>query len=137
LDFVACPPIDPTPSNQPQYRQDNDKKRALEEIDFTHAPDTARAAKGSRLCNAVEDLPKFRNYQEQQWQVQYQQLLEYKTTHGHCCVPNEYKPNPVLGRWVSTSDAFFNGVLFSLNDFTDPQLLFPFCRSNAKGINTS
>lgn len=114
------PPFDPTKSNfsEPQQNNDknNDKKRVLEEPSFTYAIIATPARKRSRLCNVVEvgdessaegdAHPKFRDYQEQQWQEQFQGLLEYKAKHGHCCVPNSYDPNPTLGRWVSTSNAF-------------------------------
>ncbi|CAJ1929344.1 unnamed protein product [Cylindrotheca closterium] len=95
---IPEPPLLPIPSDEPESRQA--KKRVLKEPAFTHVPSTARAPKRSRLSHSVEDLPKIRNYQGQQWQEQYQGLLEYKAKHGHCCVPNAYPPNPVLGRWV-------------------------------------
>ncbi|CAJ1929336.1 unnamed protein product [Cylindrotheca closterium] len=100
-------PFDLNLSIELEPHPQNDKKRFLEEPTFLNTEPPA--SKRSRICNVVEDdessqeeesLPKFRNYQEQQWQEQYQGLLEFKAKHGHCCVPNSYPPNPVLGRWV-------------------------------------
>ena len=36
------------------------------------------------------------------WEVRFQQLVEYKRVHGKCNVPREYNANPQLGNWVST-----------------------------------
>jgi len=35
------------------------------------------------------------------WEEMFAQLVEYKTVHGHCNVPNKYPQNPELGRWVA------------------------------------
>ena len=65
-------------------------------------PDVATSA--ARVTPPVETgYPRFRNYQEIQWQKQFQALLQYKQKHGHCCVPNKHDENPVLGRWVSST----------------------------------
>ena len=34
------------------------------------------------------------------WEARFQELVEYKQVHGSCNVPNRYKANPQLGRWV-------------------------------------
>ena len=36
------------------------------------------------------------------WEIRFQQLVEYKRVHGNCNVPHEYKANPQLGTWVRT-----------------------------------
>jgi hypothetical protein len=36
------------------------------------------------------------------WGQRFQQLVEYKQTHGDCKVPNEYSDNPQLSSWVMT-----------------------------------
>ena len=36
------------------------------------------------------------------WDERFQQLVEYKKQNGHCRVPQRYKANPQLGRWVNT-----------------------------------
>lgn len=124
LDYVMGPsqpePVMQTPAIEHQLHQLNNRKRALEEASFAHAPVTAPTSKRSRhdMCHVVElddessemdeALPKFRDYQEQQWQEQYQRLLEFKAKNGHCCVPNTYEPNRTLGRWVSSSSGCSN-----------------------------
>ena len=35
------------------------------------------------------------------WEVRFQQLVDYKRVHGNCNVPWMYKENPQLGRWVT------------------------------------
>jgi len=35
------------------------------------------------------------------WDKSYQQLVEYKNTYAHCNVPQKWKENPTLGKWVS------------------------------------
>lgn len=40
--------------------------------------------------------------QEAQWEERLAELLAFKAEHGHCRVPQTYKPNPPLGWWVST-----------------------------------
>ena len=34
------------------------------------------------------------------WEVRFQQLVDYKRVHRHCIVPQHYKANRHLGRWV-------------------------------------
>ena len=34
------------------------------------------------------------------WAERFEELKQFKAEHGHCCVPNSYEPNIVLGRWV-------------------------------------
>jgi hypothetical protein len=35
------------------------------------------------------------------WRQRFQELVEYKQTHGHCSVPQQYGDNPQLGVWVT------------------------------------
>ena len=37
---------------------------------------------------------------EDAWMDRYFQLEEYYKTHGDCLLPEDYRPNPVLGKWV-------------------------------------
>jgi len=39
-------------------------------------------------------------YQKESWDVMFDRLLEYKARNGDCRVPQYYKENPKLGRWV-------------------------------------
>ena len=36
------------------------------------------------------------------WEVRFQELVEYKRVYGNCNVPQRYKANTQLGRWVYT-----------------------------------
>ncbi|CAJ1950842.1 unnamed protein product [Cylindrotheca closterium] len=44
--------------------------------------------------------PRFRPYQEKQWQEQFEELLSFKEKHGHCLVPHSFEENQTLSRWV-------------------------------------
>jgi len=39
-------------------------------------------------------------YQKESWDVMFDRLVEYKAKNGDCRVPQYYKENPKLGRWV-------------------------------------
>mmetsp|Transcript_1646 Transcript_1646/g.2177 ORF Transcript_1646/g.2177 Transcript_1646/m.2177 type:complete len:455 (-) Transcript_1646:377-1741(-) len=41
------------------------------------------------------------------WNIMYNHLVEYKTKHQNCLVPNRYKQMPQLGSWVSTQRRHF------------------------------
>jgi hypothetical protein len=43
---------------------------------------------------------RFRVYQAEKWMVKFEELVEYKKTHGHCQVPHSYKQSPTLARWA-------------------------------------
>lgn len=57
----------------------------------------------NKITNVQDDegLPRFRDYQEDKWQMQLAALVEFRKKNGHCCVPNKCDENPMLGRWVS------------------------------------
>ncbi|CAJ1954452.1 unnamed protein product [Cylindrotheca closterium] len=44
--------------------------------------------------------PSYRPYQEEQWAIQFEELLKYKARHGHCRIPNACHSNSSLSRWV-------------------------------------
>jgi uncharacterized protein YbgA (DUF1722 family) len=37
---------------------------------------------------------------DKQWNMQYEQLVEFKRNNGHCLVPKSYEQDQSLGRWV-------------------------------------
>jgi len=41
------------------------------------------------------------------WDERFQQLVEYREQNGHCLVPQKYKANSQLGRWVDTQRRFY------------------------------
>ncbi|CAJ1959494.1 unnamed protein product [Cylindrotheca closterium] len=54
--------------------------------------------KKRRISN--DQQPRFRGYQEKQWEEQFEELLKFKEQEGHCLVPHTYPENQVLSRWV-------------------------------------
>ena len=40
------------------------------------------------------------------WYIRFEQLVQYKRTHGNCNVPRNYELNKELGRWVSNQQNF-------------------------------
>lgn len=68
----------------------NSNKRSVEEDDV--APKRRRVLEDSNT--------RFRPYQQEQWDARYEQLLTFKKTCGHCCVPHTFEENPTLSRWV-------------------------------------
>jgi hypothetical protein len=43
---------------------------------------------------------RFRPYQAEQWDLKFDELLEFKQRYGHCGVPHTYQENRALARWV-------------------------------------
>ena len=39
-------------------------------------------------------------YKPEKWDEKYQQLVDFKSTHGHCLVPHNWIHNPSLAQWV-------------------------------------
>jgi uncharacterized protein YbgA (DUF1722 family) len=46
------------------------------------------------------------------WHRQYEKLVEFKRTNGHCMVPSKYKQEKSLGSWVSTQRSNHRNDLF-------------------------
>jgi hypothetical protein len=38
---------------------------------------------------------------DRQWEEMFAKLEQYRIEHGNCLVPNDYKEDPSIGRWVS------------------------------------
>ncbi|CAJ1929463.1 unnamed protein product [Cylindrotheca closterium] len=53
-----------------------------------------------RRISSSDQQPRFRWYQEQQWEEQFEELLKFKEEQGHCLVPHTYPKNQALARWV-------------------------------------
>lgn len=47
-----------------------------------------------------EDMTRFRDYQSKQWDETFEELLKFRSVHGHCQVPHDFKENRPLSRWV-------------------------------------
>lgn len=60
--------------------------------------------KEEQLCETQDrsalDLCQFRHYQEEQWNVMYEQLCAYRNRMGHCNVPYTDEENAPLARWI-------------------------------------
>ena len=63
--------------------------------DQEHLSVTMRATLNDEVVN-----PRFRVYQDAQWQEQFEALLKYKQQFGHCNVPHTYEHDLALSRWV-------------------------------------
>ena len=50
--------------------------------------------------DASADSKRFREYQSQQWDDAFRELLDFRRAHGHCQVPHDFKENRSLSRWV-------------------------------------
>jgi hypothetical protein len=61
-------------------------------------------AKRQRLAHPQTDefycALRFRPYQAEQWDLKFDELLEFKQRYGHCGVPHTYQENRALARWV-------------------------------------
>ncbi|KAL3933402.1 MAG: hypothetical protein SGBAC_010415 [Bacillariaceae sp.] len=77
----------PLPSQSQKKRARSDQQLAI-----LDAPNT--------MDDSSERKPRFRGYQKDQWDQQYQDLLIFKEKHGHCHVQHTYQENPALARWA-------------------------------------
>lgn len=69
------------------------------EPDYGVQAEAAAAAAASNLSGSPHDVETFH--------LRLAQLEQYKTVNGHPNVPETYKENPLLGRWVSQQRAMF------------------------------
>jgi hypothetical protein len=83
----------------------NNNKRCADAWIQTQESDQKRRRTTAPFINNVsgsdDTSPRFRLYQQNQWDVQFQELLAFKKEQGHCCVPNKFLESPILSRWVS------------------------------------
>jgi superfamily II DNA or RNA helicase len=42
------------------------------------------------------------------WELSFSKLTDFKSQYGHCRVPQQYKPDPQLGKWVSHQRGFYS-----------------------------
>jgi hypothetical protein len=47
-----------------------------------------------------DDKERFREYQNDQWNERYEELINFKEKFGHCIVPHNYEENLQLAQWV-------------------------------------
>lgn len=58
-----------------------------------------------------------------EWELRYQQLLEYKQKYGDCKVPQHYKENKALGKWVAKQREQFKLMKKGHHTFLTPYRL--------------
>lgn len=63
-------------------------------------PSTTSAPLPKKRRVSKNQEPRFRGYQETQWQEQFEELLKFKEAQGNCLVPHTYPENQILSRWV-------------------------------------
>ncbi|KAL3933401.1 MAG: hypothetical protein SGBAC_010414 [Bacillariaceae sp.] len=56
--------------------------------------------KRARSDSSEHTQPRYRSYQNDQWDQRYQDLLKFKEKQGHCHVQHTYQENPALARWA-------------------------------------
>lgn len=68
----------------------------------TIEPEMIPCAKRQRMTEEEDEdaARRFRPYQAEQWTEKFEELLEFRKTRGHCCVPHTFEENPSLARWV-------------------------------------
>jgi hypothetical protein len=73
----------------------------------TQEPEQKRRRTTAHFINNIsgsdDTSPRFRPYQQKQWDDQFQELLAFKKARGHCCVPHKSEETPILSRWVSAA----------------------------------
>ncbi|CAJ1945914.1 unnamed protein product [Cylindrotheca closterium] len=80
------------------FQQSQGKKRAR--LDQQLVVDSTSRTDHDHEGEAGRTKSRFRDYQKDQWDQQFLELLKFKETHGHCHVPHTYKENPALARWA-------------------------------------
>lgn len=61
-----------------------------------HSSDDDCSATSSSNDNALN----FRAYQAENWTEKFEELLRFRSEHGHCLVPNSFDEKPFLAQWV-------------------------------------
>ena len=59
-----------------------------------------KSTKNNGNNNKRDTSKRFRSYQAENWTEKYEELLDFRLTHGHCLVPNCFPINPSLAEWV-------------------------------------
>lgn len=74
------------------------KKRERTQSFSTTDDDDGHSTDGTE--DSDEAQIKFRAYQAENWTEKFEELLEFRSIHGHCLVPNSYDANQPLAQWV-------------------------------------
>lgn len=87
------------------YRLVEHRRKRLDEVGFVwSARDGGVIVEKSvnEQGGGVGGLRITRNSYDDQWDMMFNRLKQYKEKHGHCLVPKRYKEDPKLGTWVDT-----------------------------------
>jgi hypothetical protein len=79
----------------------NSYKRTQDQLDL----DQGAQPKSKRLRKVLPQMDeyhtlRFRPFQADQWDLKFDELIDWKKEHGHCNVPYTFLENPPLARWV-------------------------------------
>lgn len=88
------------------FRLTEKRRQRLEEVGFCWSAREGEKSAAAELSEGGGAGPFYhritRNSYDDQWDVMFALLEEYKRQHGDCLVPKRYAPNPKLGTWVDT-----------------------------------
>eukprot|EP00980_Cylindrotheca_fusiformis_P006910 scaffold1442_cov128-Cylindrotheca_fusiformis.AAC.31 len=102
------------------FRLTEGRRKRLEEVGFAWS--AREVEKGTEVARVT------RNTYDDQWDIMFDKLKEYKEVHGDCLVPKRYKENPKLGTWVDTQRVQFKKlqkILASKGKNTEPTIEAP------------
>eukprot|EP00339_Tiarina_fusa_P023035 CAMPEP_0117032610 /NCGR_PEP_ID=MMETSP0472-20121206/23366_1 /TAXON_ID=693140 ORGANISM="Tiarina fusus, Strain LIS" /NCGR_SAMPLE_ID=MMETSP0472 /ASSEMBLY_ACC=CAM_ASM_000603 /LENGTH=355 /DNA_ID=CAMNT_0004741303 /DNA_START=71 /DNA_END=1138 /DNA_ORIENTATION=+ len=91
---ASCSALQPPPSKRPRT------VIAVEEDVVCSSSVSGQAMAPCASSTLDEKSHRFRAYQSEQWWDRFQDMLDFKRDHDHCCVPNTYAANPHLAQWV-------------------------------------
>lgn len=94
-------PLMTSPLDMPEQPRDVSNTSFTDEVYHHISPSPLTEEISRKRCfEEMEDLPRFRDFQAEQWSDRFHELCEYKRSNGNCLVPHRYDENPVLARWV-------------------------------------
>lgn len=92
-----------------EHGDETPPKRSLElppstvEVNFStqdetlnHVVDQPSKKRQRLVSSSPTNEKRFRNYQAEQWNEKFDDLIKFKTKNGHCCVPHTYSEDPTL-----------------------------------------
>lgn len=87
-------------NDQSFTRSDQQCHADLPYSNSTMGDDVSSTDDGSSESGQDAHMPRFRDYQKEQWVERFQELQEFHEKQGHSQVPNTMKENRPLARWV-------------------------------------
>lgn len=91
-----------------QYSSTMDTRVALSQMtrslnntkDQMHHSQSHYVLPNTQSSTSNEEMKRFKQYHENKWNEQFDELRKFKSVHGHCLVPHTFDENPHLARWV-------------------------------------